>query len=88
MNRYAFQLRISAEQYLDYYRGTAKSVIVRATSGQTVQFPASLLQQFVSTEGIHGDFVLCCDDHHKCVELQKISPPAPGSFPPATDGYA
>ena len=74
MNRYAFHLDISVEQYLDYYRGTANCVIVRATSGQTVQFPASLLQRFVSSEGIRGDFVLLCDDNHKCIELQK-SPP-------------
>jgi hypothetical protein len=72
MNRYAFHLHISAEQYLDYYRGTAKSVLVRATSGQTVQFPASLLQRHVSPEGIHGDFVLVCDDNHKCLGLEKV----------------
>jgi hypothetical protein len=73
MNRYAFHLRITSEQYLDYYRGTAKSVVVRAVSGQTVQFPASLLQRFVSPDGIHGDFVLVCDDNHKCIGLQRVS---------------
>jgi hypothetical protein len=72
MKRYAFFLHISAEQYLEYYRGTAKSVVARANSGQTVQFPASLLQRFVSTEGIHGDFVLVCDDNNKCVELRRV----------------
>ncbi|HUJ11074.1 MAG TPA: DUF2835 domain-containing protein [Verrucomicrobiae bacterium] len=75
MNQYAFHLDISADEYLDYYRGTAHSVVVQATSGQTVQFPASLLQRFVSAEGIQGDFVLVCDDNHKCVELRR-SPPA------------
>lgn len=74
MNRYAFHLHISVEQYLDYYRGTANSVVVWTTSGQTVQFPASLLQRSISSEGIHGDFVLLCDDNHKCIELQR-SPP-------------
>jgi hypothetical protein len=73
MHRYVFQLHLSSEQYLDYYRGVAKSVVVRATSGQTVQFPASLLQRHVSTEGIHGEFVLVCDENHKCVSLQKVS---------------
>jgi hypothetical protein len=74
MNRYAFQLHISAERYLDYYRGTAHSVVVQATGGQTVQFPASLLQQFVSVEGIYGDFVLICDDNYKCIELRRAPP--------------
>jgi hypothetical protein len=72
MNQYAFHLRIFPEQYLDYYRGTVKNVVVRAASGQTVQFPASLLQRFVATEGIHGDFILTCDENHKCISLQRV----------------
>lgn len=65
MNRYEFQLRISAEQYLDYYRGRVRHVVARCVGGQTVQFPASLLQQFVTPDGIHGNFVLTCDGQHK-----------------------
>lgn len=74
MSRYAFQLHISSTRYLDYYRGTVRSVLVRATSGQTVQFPASLLQRFVTPDGIHGDFVLVCDDQNKCLSLQRVPP--------------
>jgi hypothetical protein len=33
MNRYEFHLRITTDQYLDYYRGTARSVVVRCTTG-------------------------------------------------------
>ena len=73
MNRYAFRLDLSSSQYLEYYRGTAKSVVVRATSGQTVQFPASLLQRFVAPDGVHGEFVLVCDDRHKCVGLHRVA---------------
>jgi glucose-6-phosphate isomerase len=62
MKRYVFQLRISADQYLDYYRGTVRHVIARSTNGENVQFPAALLQQFVTTEGIQGRFALTCDD--------------------------
>jgi hypothetical protein len=72
MKQYSFQLHISAEQYLEYYRGTVKSVVARTDSGLTVQFPASLLQRLVSPEGIHGHFTLTCDDHNKCVSLQRI----------------
>lgn len=72
MNRYEFQLHISPEDYLDYYRGAIRHVIVRCASGQTVQFPASLLQRFVTTEGVHGAFVLTGDVHHKCVGLQRL----------------
>ncbi|MEO8426706.1 MAG: DUF2835 domain-containing protein [Verrucomicrobiota bacterium] len=73
MNRYEFHLHISPEKYLDYYRGAVRHVLVRSTRGQTVQFPASLLQRFVKEEGIYGDFVLTCDEHHKCVDLQRLN---------------
>jgi hypothetical protein len=72
MTRYQFHLSISPEQYLDYYRAVARHVIVRCTSGQTVRFPASLLQRFVTSAGIHGDFVLVCDENHKCIDLQRV----------------
>lgn len=73
MHRYEFRLSISPERYLDYYRGVVGKVLVRSTTGLTVEFPASLLQRFVTTEGIYGDFALITDDNHKCVELQRLS---------------
>ena len=72
MNCYEFKLHISPGAYLDYYRGTIRHVIVHCATGQTVQFPASLLQRFVTTEGVHGAFVLTCDEHYKCVGLQRL----------------
>ena len=72
MKRYEFYLRITADQYLDYYRGTARYVVVRCTTGQNVQFPASLLQQFVTSEGICGHFALSCDEHHRNSHLERL----------------
>jgi len=74
MKRYEFQLNISSETYLAYYRGTAKQVVARCFDGVTIQFPASHLQPFVTATGIHGNFVLICDDHHKLTNLH-LSPP-------------
>ena len=71
MKHYEFQLQITPEAYLDYYRGSVRSVIARCANGQTVQFPASLLQGYVTTEGIQGAFVLTCDENNKCVSLQR-----------------
>jgi len=73
MNNYEFPLSISSEQCLAYYRGTVRHVIARSASGQTVQFPASLLQRFVTQEGIHGRFQLLCDENNKCIELRRLS---------------
>lgn len=73
MKRFEFQLRISAESYLDYYRGSVRHVVVRCPDGATVQFPAALLQPFVTPAGIQGSFVLTCDDANKGAVLQRSS---------------
>jgi hypothetical protein len=72
MNRYEFQLEISPDQYLDYYRGVVRYVVARCASGENIQFPAALLQRFVTTEGIHGRFVLTCDENHKGAALERL----------------
>lgn len=72
MNRYEFYLRITADQYLDYYRGTARHVVARCTTGQNVQFPAALLQQFVTSKGISGHFALTCDEHNRNPRLERL----------------
>ena len=71
MQRYEFHLHISPEKFLDYYRGKVRMVIARCATGQRVQFPASLLQQYITPEGIRGDFVLTCDENHKCIALER-----------------
>jgi len=72
MNRYEFHLRITADEYLDYYRGKARYVVVCCATGQNVQFPASLLQQFVTLEGISGHFALTCDEQNKNPRLERL----------------
>jgi hypothetical protein len=72
MQRYEFQLNISSEKYLAYYRGTAQQVVVRCLDGVTIQFPASLLKQFITSTGIHGGFALTCEDNHRAASLQRL----------------
>lgn len=71
MKQFQFHLDISAERYLDYYRGAARQVIARCPDGLTVSFPASLLKAFVLPTGIHGDFVLTCDEANKGAVLKR-----------------
>jgi hypothetical protein len=75
MKQYQFHLRISPEQYLDYYRGVVKQVVVQCSTGEVVQFPAGLLQKFVTTDGIRGRFVLTCDDQNKGADLRRLNSP-------------
>ena len=72
MKQYPFDLFITADQYLEYYRGVVRHVQVQSTGGQTVQFPAALLQKFITTSGISGRFVLITDDQNKVVELRRL----------------
>jgi len=71
MHRYEFQLRITSEQYLDYYRGRVRQVLVECGDGKKVQFPAAMLQRFVTQDGISGNFVLTCDEQFKNSRLER-----------------
>jgi hypothetical protein len=73
MKRFEFRIDITAQKYLNYYRGSIRQVVVQCTTGDTVQFPASLLTQFITDSGIHGQFVLTCDDNNRGSELRRLS---------------
>lgn len=68
-----FAIKISADDYLFYYQGRARQVLVRAEDGRRVQFPASCLQPFVTHDGISGYFELQFDASNKFVGLKKIA---------------
>jgi hypothetical protein len=72
MKRFEFSLAISSDRYLDYYRGAVQHVIAHCADGQTVQFPAGLLQPFVTEGGVHGNFVLTCEETNKGAHLQRL----------------
>jgi hypothetical protein len=72
MPRHRFQLNISAETYLHYYRGAARAVIVQAEDGRTIQLPANSFRPFVTADGISGRFELTLDANNKLVELRRL----------------
>ncbi len=72
MKRFEFRLNLTEQQYLHYYRGSVRQVMVRSFDGATVQFPASLLTKFVTPSGVRGHFVLTCDDTFKGSDIQRV----------------
>ena len=72
INKIRFGLFISAEDYLSYYSGAVKNVIVKADNGQNIQFPANALQAYVQQSGVEGRFELWMDENNKLVKLIKI----------------
>ncbi|MGB5257367.1 MAG: DUF2835 domain-containing protein [Woeseiaceae bacterium] len=67
-----FRLAISAEEYLAYYQGSAKAVVVRSQDNRTIRFPASAIRQFVTHDGIFGDFEITFDENNKLIAVQSI----------------
>lgn len=67
-----FRLNLSAEQMRSYYEGVARQVIVRASDGRRVQFPAQWLRCFVTQDGVRGLFEMRFGDDHKLIDLRRI----------------
>lgn len=73
MPELVIELNISAEKLLAYYRGEVRAVRARASNGQTVQFPVSVLQKHVMQDGIHGLFRMEFDENNKFVRIERIN---------------
>lgn len=67
-----FSLAISADEFKRYYHGTGRVVLVQAWDGRTLQFPAGSLTRFIGHDGVFGDFVICYDERHKLVSLERV----------------
>lgn len=67
-----FQLAISAAAFTEYYRGAGRTVQVRTEAGQTIRFPASALQAYITRDGIHGRFMIQFDESNRLIGIQKI----------------
>ncbi len=72
MAELSFYLNIPAQEYLRFYRGQARQVVVTAANGQRVAFSAHHLRPFVSQDGVHGRFVLEIDEQNRFKSLRKF----------------
>ena len=53
-----FNLSISGDEYLNYYRGQVKWVVAISNKGLKVKFPANLLKPYITRDGIKAQFIL------------------------------
>ena len=74
LQRVVLPIRLSVDEYLKYYRGSARNVYARDLQGRTVQFPANLLQRFVTANGIDGLFEITITAAGKLVDIQQVEP--------------
>lgn len=68
-----FNLNISPDDYLLYYKGSIANVLVQAESGLKIKFPANLLRSYVTSGGVFGKFKLRYDLKGKVLDFSKIS---------------
>ncbi|MBZ0191985.1 hypothetical protein KsCSTR_49650 [Candidatus Kuenenia stuttgartiensis] len=71
--RFQFSLNISPDEYLAYYRGTAKYIQTTTASGETIKFPASSLKKHLTHNGIHGHFEIEICENNKLLNINKIN---------------
>jgi hypothetical protein len=71
-----FSLNLSADRYLRFYQGRAKSVSVLADDGRRVEFPANALRPFVTRTGVQGHFEIRIDAHQRLQQIRRIDAPS------------
>ena len=72
MQQFTFNLSVSTDEWLSYYRGETTHVVATATDGRTVKFAAKHLQRYVSRDGIVGTFQLTIDGESNFVSLDRV----------------
>ena len=65
-------LVISAEEFQKLYQGSAKHVLCHSQDGRRVRFPASILRQFVTMQGISGRFQITFDDENRFSNIMRL----------------
>ena len=76
MHRVIVRLNLSTERVMEHYRGSARYVLTVAEDGRTVQFPATLLRQFVTEDGVRGAFEIVFDEDNRLKRMRRIHPGA------------
>lgn len=66
-------LRISADEWLRLYRGEVLNVSAVSRDGRRVQFPARILQSFVSHGGVRGSFRIDFDQNGKFQQITRLA---------------
>ncbi|MDN5368775.1 MAG: hypothetical protein PWP74_83 [Shewanella sp.] len=67
-----FRLNLSFEEFKPYYQGMAEAVQVRDVHGKILQINGRHFRQFLSADGIHGQFKLVVDRQGNFQSITRI----------------
>ena len=73
MQSVTVSLAISTQEYERFYRGQARSVICTSKDGRTIQFPAAVLRDFLTHDGIYGEFKISFSSDNKFKSIHRLS---------------
>jgi hypothetical protein len=73
MKKITIDITISSDEWLQVYRGNAKTVNAISRDGRSIQFPANILQPFTTHFGVSGSFDIYFDDQGKFSSIQKTN---------------
>ena len=65
-------LFIGADEYLKYYQYPGAMVYATSRDGKSIQFPANIIQRYVTHTGIHGSFSIVYDDTGKFKSIDAL----------------
>ena len=72
MQSLVVDINLPRDRYLTIYHTYVRQVRAIARDGQSVRFPISVLQPFVTTEGVHGTFLLRFDESNKFKGIERL----------------
>ena len=70
--RAEFEVSLSSERLLRHYRGDATGIVVKTTTGTTLQLPAVVFRKFITSAGLHGRFRVEYSDERRLQSLRKL----------------
>lgn len=68
----SIDIRITSEEFMKLYEGSAKNANGVARDGRRIQFPANILRPFLMHTGISGSFEIEFDEQMKFTSIRRI----------------
>lgn len=72
LNAVVVNISISPDEYRRWYEGSAQNVFTYSVDGRSVSFPAPILRQFVTRDGIRGRFLIRFDPENRFEGIEQI----------------
>ena len=73
MSEVIVSLNISSDEFIKHYQGSGRCVFTHTLEGQSIRFPANILQPYVTHSGVNGTFKIVFSSDNKFQSIHRIS---------------